>query len=186
MDKKGLKEEALRSMKEFELAWQEFFKGKPEPKTDEEDRKQQEEFHYWYNYVRKQGDTGKTPAEMYKEVYGKEPPKNSQNPQDPSRMMNFEWDEDYEEDDFDDEQELKEITKIADTVFESGVWHNSKEKVKDMSRRESSKHMFRLGFFMHSRYIQEQMKDIADEIKNMSEEDIEKIAKDYKEEKEDE
>lgn len=57
------------------MAWNEFFKDKPEPKNDDEDRKQQEEFHNWYNHVRKQSDTGKTPAEMYKEIYGKEPPK---------------------------------------------------------------------------------------------------------------
>ena len=74
MDKEDLKEEAPKGLKEFSLAWEEFFKNKPEPKDDDEDKKQQEEFHQWYNYVRKQSDTGKTPAEMYKEIYGKEPP----------------------------------------------------------------------------------------------------------------
>src|SRR3989344_6217263 len=134
--------------KEFELAWQEFFKNKPKPKNDEEERKEQEEFHHWYNYVRKQSDTGKTPAEMYKEIYGKEPPKN---PAEQSRMMNFEWDEDYNEDydeDFDnldEEERLNELTKIADHIFDNGVWSNSKEQMKDMSKRDSSRHMFRLG-----------------------------------------
>ena len=90
------KKEALKSIKEFELAWQEFFKDKPEPKNDEEERKEQEEFYHWYNQVRKQSDTGKTPAEMYKEIYGKEPPKNQN---EASRMMNFEWDENYKEED---------------------------------------------------------------------------------------
>jgi hypothetical protein len=46
-------------LKEFEMAWQEYFKDKPKPKNDEEERKEQEEFHHWYNYVRKQSDTGK-------------------------------------------------------------------------------------------------------------------------------
>jgi len=82
------------SVKEFDLAFHEFFKDKPEPKNDEEERKEQEEFIHWYNYVRKQSDTGKTPAEMYKEIHGKEPPKN---PTEVSRMMNFEWDEFNEE-----------------------------------------------------------------------------------------
>jgi len=82
------------SGKEFDLAWQEYFKGKLKPRNDEEERRQLEEFNYWYNNVRKQSDTGKTPAEMYKEIYGKEPPKN---PTEPSRMINFKWDEDYDE-----------------------------------------------------------------------------------------
>ena len=86
--------DAIRGMKEFEMAWQEFFKDKPEPENDEEERKEQEEFHHWYNHVRKQSDTEKTPAEMYKEIYGKGP---SKNPVEISRMMNFEWDEDYDE-----------------------------------------------------------------------------------------
>ncbi|MFH1711210.1 MAG: SEC-C metal-binding domain-containing protein [Nanoarchaeota archaeon] len=96
MNEEELKKEGFRGMKEFEVAWAEFFKDKPEPKNDEEDRKQQEDFHHWYNYVRKQSDTGKTPAEMYREIYGKEPV-NSIDSKEPSRMMNFEWDDDYDE-----------------------------------------------------------------------------------------
>jgi hypothetical protein len=34
-----IKKEGLRSIEEHEKAWQEFFKAKPEPKTDEEDRR---------------------------------------------------------------------------------------------------------------------------------------------------
>ena len=52
-------------MREFNMAWEEYFKDKPKPKNDDEEKKQLEEFHHWYNYVRKQSDTGKTPAEMY-------------------------------------------------------------------------------------------------------------------------
>jgi len=62
------------AMIEFDKAWREFFKNKPRPRSDKEDRNQQEEFHNWYNNVRKQSDTGKTPKEMGK------------------RIMEFSWD----------------------------------------------------------------------------------------------
>ena len=129
MDKEELKKEGFRSIKEFDMAWEEFFKNKPEPKNEEEDKNQQEGFYYWYNYVRKQSDTGKTPAEMYKEIYG-EDPKEIFDEKRPSRFINFDWDEDYEEDfeddDEEDEEELDELTNLADMMFESGVWQNSK------------------------------------------------------------
>ena len=63
MDKK-LGEEMRQSFIEHELAWDEFFKNKPRPKTDDEEQKQMIEFGFWYNNARKQSDTGKTPAEM--------------------------------------------------------------------------------------------------------------------------
>lgn len=68
------------AMSEFDKAWVEFFKDKPRPRSDKEDKTQQEEFHNWYNNVRKQSDTGKTPKEMGK------------------RIMEFSWDdsEDYD------------------------------------------------------------------------------------------
>ena len=117
------KDEVNHGIKEFDLAWNEFFKKKKRPKNDEEERKEQEEFHHWYNYVRKQSDTGKTPAEMYKEVYGKEPPKNSS---EASRIMNFEWDENYKEPDemlYEADQNIirgkyKEALKLADEILE--------------------------------------------------------------------
>ncbi len=89
-------EHASKGMEEFDLAWKEYFKGKPRPKNDKQKKKQIEEFTHWYNYERKQSDTGKTPAEMYKEIYGEEPKKNSGKI---SRMTKFEWDEDYKEPD---------------------------------------------------------------------------------------
>lgn len=74
--------EIERSMKEFDLAWKEFYKGKPKPKTDEEDRKLDVEFHEWYNNIRKQSDTGKTPAEMGERMlelcFDDEPPQSEQ------------------------------------------------------------------------------------------------------------
>jgi len=78
MKSNKMNEEDKTFFQEFEDAWREFFKDKPEPRTDEEDRKQQEEFHYWYNNVRKHKDTGKTPVEMGK------------------RIMNFSWDDEEE------------------------------------------------------------------------------------------
>ena len=103
------------TMKEFEKAWNEYFKDRPNPKTDEEEKKEQEGFYHWYNYVRQQSYTGKTPAEMYKERYGKEPQKN---PTEISRMMNFEWDEEYDESDFNDEDD-EEFSKETDNLLNS-------------------------------------------------------------------
>jgi Zn ribbon nucleic-acid-binding protein len=53
-----------KKVEEFELAWEEFFRDKPAPRNDDEDIKQQKEFSYWYNCVRKQSDTNLTPKEM--------------------------------------------------------------------------------------------------------------------------
>ncbi|MFH1721424.1 MAG: hypothetical protein ABH950_02330 [Candidatus Altiarchaeota archaeon] len=64
MNKMDASEEFRRSVREFDLAWEEFFQDKPKPRTEEEDLKQEQEFTEWYNNVRKQSDTGKTPAEM--------------------------------------------------------------------------------------------------------------------------
>ena len=186
MNEKELREEGLRGIKEFEIAWSEFFKGKPEPKNEEEDKSQQETFYHWYNYARKQSDTRKTPAEMYKEIYGKEPPQNFPiNSEEPSRMMNFEWDEYYNEDGFNEEgsEGFNEVMEVANHIFENGAWQNSKDKVKEMSRRDSSKHMFRLGFFMHSQYMNEQMKTLANEMKDMPDEDVEKLINKFKKNK---
>lgn len=112
-----------KSIKEFEMAWQEFFKNKPTPKNEEEERKEQEDFIHWYNYIRKQSDTKKTPAEMYKELYGKSPPKT---PIEVSRMMNFGWNENYKEPDemlYEADQKVikgqyKEALKLADKILE--------------------------------------------------------------------
>ena len=186
MDEK-IKKESLQGIKEFDIAWVKFFKDKPEPKDDDEDKKQQEDFHYWYNYVRKQSDTGKTPAEMYKEAYGREPPQKFPiSSQESSRMVNFEWDENYSEDEFDDEdfedeEELKKLTEIADYMFDNGVWQNSKEQMKDMSKRDSSRHMFGLGVFMHAHYMNEQMKTLAKEMQDMPKEDVEKLISNFQE-----
>lgn len=77
------------TMHEFDTAWGEFFKDKPKPRNVNEDKKQQEEFHNWYNNVRKQSDTGKSPFEMG------------------SRIMNFSWD-----DSEDDEKDFIQLQQL--------------------------------------------------------------------------
>jgi len=97
MKKKSIKNQGFsQGMKEFDMAWKEYFDKKPRPKNEKEEKKEMEEFMDWYNNVRKQTDTGKTPSEMHKEIYGKNPPKIHK---EISRMMNFCWDEDYWEPD---------------------------------------------------------------------------------------
>jgi len=152
---------------EFDLAWQEFFKDKPAPKDDAEDKKQQEEFHYWYNHVRKQSDTGKTPAAMYKEVYGREPP---ENPDEPSRMMNFGWDEDSAEDDF-TEEDIMGMKRDFDRDF----WPRIKQEIKDMTKKEACFTSFLLGFETMKATIDEQFKETTEQLNKLSPEEIRKL-----------
>ncbi|MEK6942100.1 MAG: tetratricopeptide repeat protein, partial [archaeon] len=74
MGEKELKEKLKKSIDEHELAWQEFFKDKPNPKNDDEERQEMIEFGFWYNNVRPQTDTGKTPAQMGERIleYGED------------------------------------------------------------------------------------------------------------------
>ena len=90
-----------QAQKEFDMAWKEFFRDRDKPENDDEEKKQMEKFIHWYNDVRKQSDTGKTPAQMYKEIYGIES-------KDEIRIMNFEWDENYDEELLVFIEELKE------------------------------------------------------------------------------
>ena len=94
-----------QAQKEFDMAWKEFFRDKNKPENDDEEKKQMEEFIHWYNNIRKQSDTGKTPAQMYKEIYGIES-------KDEIRIMNFEWDENYDEELLVFIEELKEYDNV--------------------------------------------------------------------------
>lgn len=85
----NIKKDINKAKSEFSMAFEEYFKDKKKPKTDEEEKKQMEDFMNWYNNERKQSDTGKTPSEMEKEIYGKEP----------NRKIKFEWDKNYKEPD---------------------------------------------------------------------------------------
>jgi hypothetical protein len=184
----NLKKESSIAMKEFDFAWNEYFKDKPRPKDDEEDKKQQEEFHHWYNYIRKQRDTGKTPAEMYKEIYGEEPPKDSFDNSKPSRVMNFEWDEDYSEEEFDDEdytnlEELDEAQKeaviIANKIFDKS-WKNMKKEIGGVSKREACKYSFILGFLGYLRVMDKKAELIREEMEDMTEEDFKRMVEEFK------
>jgi len=89
------------------------------------------------------------------------------------------------EEDFDsseEEERTNQLTKVAEHMFENGVWSNSKEQMKDMSKRDSSKHMFILGFLMSAQYINEELKEITKELEEMSREDIQEMVEDFKEE----
>ncbi len=165
-----------QAMVEFEMAWQEFFKNKPEPRNDEEEKKEQEDFHHWYNHVRKQSDTGKTPAEMYKEIYGKEPPKN---PPEVSRMMNFRWDENYNED-FEEknlDETHKQAVEISHEIFERDVWKNAKSELKDATKKETCQSMFTLGFLAYMKIMDDEMADLKEKVKQSPREFEETIGK---------
>jgi len=96
-----------KEVQEFDSAWEEFFKDKPKPRSDAEDRRQLEEFHHWYNTVRKQSDTGKTPVEMG------------------SRIRVFHWD-DAEEEPFvplkdsliQESEKTKKLKKLSESLVE--------------------------------------------------------------------
>lgn len=53
-----------QAIKELTDALTEFMEGKPAPESNEEFMEQHQKFIKWYNNVRKQSDTGKTPKEM--------------------------------------------------------------------------------------------------------------------------
>lgn len=63
------------AIREYRIAFEEYFKGKPKPKNEIEMKKEMHEFMHWYNNVRKQSDTGKTPTQMYGELHGRKPKK---------------------------------------------------------------------------------------------------------------
>ncbi len=145
-----MKKERSAAKREFDLAWEEYFKDKPNPKSDEEEKIELEEFHYWYNHVRKQTDTEKTPAEMYKEIYGEEPPEEIIKD---SRMMNLGWDEE-------DSEEINEAIEVANEIFDERIWKSAKIEIKDLSKRELAKSMFSLGFTAYYQMMNEKTKDI--------------------------
>ncbi len=125
---------------EFNMAWEEYFKDKPRPKNAEAGKKELEEFYHWYNFVRKQNDTGKTPAEMYKEAYGEEPPE-----------TNGKLGLDFGEEDYD------EAAEDAKEFFEKEVWRRVKAEMKELNRKEACKSMFSLGFLTCMKLIEEQI-----------------------------
>ena len=181
MNEENIEKEGTRSMKEFDLAWEEFFKDKQKPTNNNEDKKQQEEFHYWYNYIRKQSDTGKTPAEMYKEIYG-EDPKNVFDEKKPSRFMNFEWDDDYEED-FEDEEEIS--NEEMKNYFDNEIWPRMKRELKDATKKEACFICFVAGSEMMKYSTEKEMEDAREKLSKMSEEEVEAMIRGGIKDKED-
>lgn len=101
MDNKQTKSEAKRSFDEFELAWSEFYRRRPRPKNDDEEKQEGIEFAFWYNNVRKQTDTGKTPAEMGQRIleYGETSEKAEQDyytQQEPAEILELSDNREYE------------------------------------------------------------------------------------------
>ncbi len=97
---------------EMHKGWMEFFKDYPNPKQPDIDDEKLMEFIFWYNNIRKQTDTGKTPMEMddQKRIFFLNP---------------------YgEEDDFDD--------GTARAVFSTGIYaiDNSEEIISKMSEMD--------------------------------------------------
>ncbi|MBI2508359.1 hypothetical protein HYV89_05405 [Candidatus Woesearchaeota archaeon] len=162
------------AQREFDLAWKAFFRGKPKPRDDDEEKKQMEEFAHWYNYTRKQSDTGKTPAEMYKDEYGKEP---IPSPNTTGRMINFDWDKSYNEDNYEDE----EIMEMKEN-FDKEVWPRIKQETKEMTKREACFTSFLLGFETMKKITQEEFAEVNEKLGEMTSEEIgEIIEKHYKE-----
>lgn len=172
MTEENFEKEALKSMKEFELAWEEFFKDKPKPKNDGEEKKQMEEFFHWYNYERKQSDSGKTPAQMYKEIYGKEP---IHPIKEESRMFNLELDREYEEE-FEEVLDIaeEEAVVVAEEIFNEN-WKKIKQETEKTNKKEACKYSFILGFLNYMKMMNEKSRIIEEQMKDMPKEDIQKI-----------
>jgi hypothetical protein len=74
-----------------------------------------------------------------------------------------------------DKLNVRELTEIADQMFNNQIWQLSKEKMKDMSKRESSRYMFILGFVTQYKYMMDKIEDFEKDFKNMTPEDIQKL-----------
>ena len=71
---KNDEQEMPPAIREYRMAFEEYFSKQPKHKNKKESTRQMEEFQQWYNNERKQSDTGKTPAQMWEEEYGEKPP----------------------------------------------------------------------------------------------------------------
>ena len=160
-----MKEESIAA-KEYKQAFHEFFKDKPKPKDEKENKKMLEEFFHWYNNVRKQSDTGKTPAEMYRDIYGEEAP-------DPVDMSD---EEDLDEDEIEDMREF----------FDKELWPKLKRDLKEATKKEACFLSFLAGTEISSNMLKEQMKHVEETMKDMNPEEIANMVKDGEMSKDDE
>lgn len=62
-----------KAIQEYEKALKEYFGDKSEFESGKEAEKKMKEFMHWYNFERKQSDTGKTPAQMWEDAYNEKP-----------------------------------------------------------------------------------------------------------------
>ena len=145
------------AIKEYRLAFDEFFKDKP--KDEAEYKKRLHEFFHWYNNVRKQSDTGKTPAEMYKEAYGVEAPE-------PAELS----EEDIKDEEID---ELREF-------FDNELWSKMKKDLKDATKKEACFACFLAGTEVASKWLEEDIKNAEKAFEGKSPEEIGKIIKEGK------
>ena len=145
--------------RELNLAWEEYFKDKPQPKNNEDIEKEIKKFQEWYNHTRKQSDTRKTPAEMYKEIYKEDPLKK---PNEINRTINFRLNQNYDNelDEF-----KKEAIEIAEEIFENEIWKDAKKDTKEVSKKEACKSMFSLGFLTYIKLMDEQAEDFQKKTK---------------------
>jgi len=158
-----MKTEKSIAIQELEKAKQEFFKDKPEPKDEEELKKQYNEFMNWYNNIRKQSDTGKTPAEMYKEIYGKTPPEKIPHIEDSDNEL--------------DEMQEEAIIQ-AEAIFKK-AWKTIKQEVEGISQKETCKYSFITGFLAYMDFMDNMSAKLAEKAKQNPEE-FNKILEQFK------
>jgi hypothetical protein len=148
--------EESQAVKEYRQAFDEFFKDKPKPKDEEENKKMLEEFFHWYNDARKQSDTGKTPAEMYKDIYGNKPPE-------PVNMT----DDDLNQEEMEDMKEF----------FDKELWPKLKKDLKEATKKEACFLSFLAGTEVSNNMFKEEMKHAQGTMKNMTPEEVARMIK---------
>ena len=114
-----------------------------------------DEFFHWYNNVRKQSDTGKTPSEMYKEIYGQEAP----DPVDMSDEENL------------NQEDMREF-------FDKELWPKLKKDLKEATKKEACFFSFLAGTEISNRMLEEEMKHAHETMKSMTPEEMMKMIKD--------
>ncbi|GEM_PF-1858875 len=87
---------------------------------------------------------------MYKEVYGKEPERDSK---EESRIINFDFDEEYAE---------EELLKMANEIFDNEIWKEVKQEIKEADKKEIARSMFGLGFATYYKMLNEDIKAVKD------------------------
>ncbi len=151
-----MKEES-QAVKEYRQAFDEFFKDKPKPKDEEENKKLLEEFSHWYNNIRKQSDSGKTPPEMYKEIYGEEAPDS----------VDISGEEDL------NQEEIESMREF----FNEELWPKLKKDLKEATKKEACFLSFLAGTEISNNMFKEEMKLAQETTNNRTPEEVAKMIK---------